>query len=279
MEATKTDKINFVYVKITRAGKLFIFDAGELSLNKNDSVVIETERGLGIGTVVQFAAATLPQQGEQLPKVIRVATDEDYKQLERNKEKENNTFQICQKKIKELNLPMKLIDVEFSLGGGKASFFFSSEGRVDFRELVKSLALELHTKIEMCQIGVRDEAKMVGGVGICGKEFCCASFLRDFAPVSIKMAKVQNLALNPQKVSGGCGRLLCCLAYEFLTYENLGRDLPKLGKKIHTPKGEGRVKFVDIFKGKIQVEYEDGSEEIVDVAQLQNQKTEVNDEK
>ena len=270
METIKVEKFNHVFVRVCRAGRLLAFDAGELNLKENDPVVIETDRGLTIGQVVLPPAPVELETKEKIPKIIRVATDEDYKQLDRNREKEKNTFHICQKKIKEMNLPMKLIKVEFSLGGGKASFFFSAEGRVDFRELVKSLAQELHTKIEMCQVGVRDEAKMVGGMGICGKEFCCSCFLRDFAPVSIKMAKVQNLSLNPQKVSGGCGRLLCCLAYEFLTYESLGKDLPKLGKHVSTNKGEGRVKFVDIFKSKVQVEYEDGTDEIVDISEIKN---------
>lgn len=251
-----------VLVQASRAGKLLEYSAGRLSLKKGDTVVIETDKGLNIGTVVRDSASTEINKKERFPKVVRIATNEDFKQIERNREKEKNAYNICEKKIKDMNLPMKLIKVEFTLGGGKASFFFSSEGRVDFRELVKVLAQELHTKIEMCQIGVRDEAKMSGGSGICGREFCCCSFLRNFAPVSIKMAKVQNLALNPQKVSGGCGRLLCCLAYEFKTYQDLGKQFPKLGKKITTDKGTGKVKFVDIFKGKIQVEYEDGLEEI-----------------
>jgi cell fate regulator YaaT (PSP1 superfamily) len=279
METINVENKRQIYVKLCRAGKLIPFDPGNLSLKNDDPVVVETERGVTIGTVVDTPKAEICEYHDKITRVIRVATDEDYRQIERNREKEKNAYDICVKKIKEMNLPMKMIKTEFSLGGGKASFFFSADGRVDFRELVKSLAQELHTKIEMVQIGVRDEAKLSGGLGICGKEFCCSQFLRDFAPVSIKMAKVQNLALNPQKVSGGCGRLLCCLAYEYMTYENLGRDLPKLGKRVSTATGDGRVKFVDIFRRRVQLEYEDGTEETVDLEEIDGYKGNAPDEK
>lgn len=202
-----------------------------------------------------------PQLPDKEWKIIRQANQKDLDSFERSRVRERDAFQICRQKIESLKLPMNLIRCEMTLGGGRAIFYFSSEGRVDFRQLLKIMSQELRSRIELVQIGVRDETKCLGGIGICGREFCCTSHLREFAPVSIKMAKEQNLPLNPQKVSGGCGRLLCCLAYEFPTYRFLNKEMPKVGKKVDTPRGIGRVRYIDVFRQKIIVQYEDGLQE------------------
>jgi cell fate regulator YaaT (PSP1 superfamily) len=189
-------------------------------------------------------------------RVIRRVGPEDLLLMRRNKKREEEAFDICQKRIAERKLPMKLIQVAYLHGGNKAIFYFSAEGRVDFRALVRDLAQQLHVRIEMRQIGVRDESKMLGGVGICGQQLCCARFLRKFVPVSIKMAKNQNLALNPQKLSGLCGRLMCCLVFEDDLYKKLKKDLPKVGSTIETPRGEGKVLNTDILGRRIQVQLE-----------------------
>jgi cell fate regulator YaaT (PSP1 superfamily) len=176
-----------------------------------------------------------------LKRVLRMAEERDILRYEQNCELEGYAHQFCSELIREKSLPMKLVDVEYLFDGSKAIFYFASDGRVDFRELVRDLARQFHTRIEMRQIGVRDEAKMVGGVGCCGRELCCATFLTDFAPISVRMAKDQNVSLNPVKISGICGRLMCCLGYEHKMYEDLARDMPKLGKRVQTPKGEGKV--------------------------------------
>jgi cell fate regulator YaaT (PSP1 superfamily) len=192
--------------------------------------------------------------------ITRKADFEDLSILERNRRKEDEAYKLCIDKIKERNLDMKLVDVEYILSGGKAIFYFTAEGRVDFRALVRDLAQQLHTRIEMRQIGVRDESKMLGGIGPCGRELCCAQHLKAFEPVSIRMAKDQNLALNPQKVSGLCGRLMCCLAYEHSTYEEIWGQIPKIGKKVQTPKGEGKIMSVDIRSHKVRTLIGDGVE-------------------
>jgi len=212
--------VNVVGVRFKTAGKIYYFDPGELEIAPNTNVIVETVRGLEFGKVV-IGNRQVPEDDVVLPlkKVIRIATPEDEIQMKANKGKEEEAKQCCLKKIAEHNLPMKLVDVEYTFDGSKVIFYFTAEGRVDFRELVKDLAAVFRTRIELRQIGVRDEAKMLGGIGSCGRVLCCASFLGDFEPVSIRMAKDQNLSLNPTKISGICGRLMCCLKYESDGYE------------------------------------------------------------
>lgn len=212
--------IKVVGVRFKPAGKIYYFDPDELDIPANSYVIVETVRGLEYGKAV-VSRKEVPEEDVVLPlkKVIRLATDNDLIQMEANEKKEQEAKDICLKKIIEHQLPMKLIDVEYTFDGSKVIFYFTAEGRVDFRELVKDLASVFRTRIELRQIGVRDEAKMLGGIGCCGRMLCCASFLGDFEPVSIRMAKDQNLSLNPTKISGICGRLMCCLKYESDTYE------------------------------------------------------------
>lgn len=223
--------IKVVGIRFKPAGKIYYFDPGELEIKREDNVIVETVRGLEFGKVV-IGMREVPEQEVVLPlkKVIRLATREDVAQMEENKGKEAEAKEICLKKIQDHNLPMKLIDVEYTFDGSKVIFYFTAEGRVDFRELVKDLASVFRTRIELRQIGVRDEAKMLGGIGSCGRVLCCASFLGDFEPVSIRMAKDQNLSLNPTKISGICGRLMCCLKYESEGYEcsKKGAILPEI---------------------------------------------------
>lgn len=250
--------MRIVKVQFSHAGKLYDFDAGDLQMTAGDQVVVETERGRSIATVIvpprDFEATGLP---DGMKKVMRMAHAEDIAALARIRTKEEEAFAFCQAKISERSMEMKLVKVEYLFDGSKAIFFFTADGRVDFRELVKDLAHQFHTRIEMRQIGVRDEAKMVGGIGICGRELCCATFLRDFAPVSVKMAKEQNLALNPTKISGQCGRLLCCLGYEFETYCSLRQGLPKCGKRVQCGGNEGEVIKVDILGGCFTIKTDD----------------------
>ncbi len=212
--------VNVVGVRFKAAGKIYYFDPGELEIKVNANVIVETVRGLEFGKVV-IGNRQVPEEEVVLPlkKVLRIATPEDEVQMQMNKGKEEEAKKICLQKIADHNLPMKLVDVEYTFDGSKVIFYFTADGRVDFRELVKDLAAVFRTRIELRQIGVRDEAKMLGGIGTCGRVLCCASFLGDFEPVSIKMAKEQNLSLNPTKISGICGRLMCCLKYESEGYE------------------------------------------------------------
>ncbi len=250
-----------VKIQFHPAGKLYDFNAGTLDIAPGDRVIVETERGKSIGTVVvaprEFADADIP---EGLKNIQRRAHQEDLEAAARNAAKEKEAFDFCLAKIKERGMEMKLVRVEYLFDGSKAVFYFTADGRVDFRELVKDLAHQFHTRIEMRQIGVRDEAKMVGGIGICGRELCCASFLREFEPVSVKMAKEQNLALNPTKISGQCGRLLCCLSYEFETYCTLKKCLPKCGKRVRCGGVEGEVMKLNILDGTVTVRTDDDRE-------------------
>lgn len=209
-----------VGVRFKPAGKIYYFECGELELEEYDLVIVETVRGIECGLVV-MGKRDVPEKDLVLPlkKVIRKASDEDKANYELNKQKEKDAMEICKQKINAHKLPMRLIDAEYTFDMGKIIFYFTAEGRVDFRELVKDLAAIFKTRIELRQIGVRDEAKMLGGIGTCGRELCCSSFLGDFEPVSIKMAKEQNLSLNPAKISGICGRLMCCLKYESQLYD------------------------------------------------------------
>ena len=247
--------IKVIGVRFKTAGKVYYFDPEDLPVRVGDRVIVETARGVEFGDVV--AGPKMVEEDEvisPLKKVIRVATEDDLLTVQMNKQKEKEAYEICLKKIREHGLPMKLIDVEYTFDVSKIIFYFTAEGRVDFRELVKDLAAVFHTRIELRQIGVRDEAKMLGGLGSCGRALCCASFLGDFEPVSIRMAKDQNLSLNPGKISGICGRLMCCLKYENEAYEKARELLPEAGAKVKTPKGPGQVVEVNLLKETVIVE-------------------------
>jgi cell fate regulator YaaT (PSP1 superfamily) len=238
-----------VGIRFKKAGKIYYFDPDNLEMQVGDHAIVETARGVEYGSVV--IANREVEEGlivQPLKKVIRAATEDDTQQEGINKEKEKEAFQICVDKIKDHKLDMKLIDVEVTFDNNKMIFYFTAEGRVDFRELVKDLASIFRTRIELRQIGVRDEAKMLNGIGICGRPLCCATFLGEFQPVSIKMAKEQNLSLNPTKISGICGRLFCCLKYEEETYEELNKNLPDVGSQVKTPDGMGEVISVNIIR-------------------------------
>ncbi|KAF0220637.1 MAG: PSP1 domain-containing [Geobacteraceae bacterium] len=250
--------VKIVKVQFHPAGKLYDFNSGDLLFSQGDRVIVETERGKSIATVVvgpqEFAETDIP---EGLKGIMRKALPEDLEAAARNIAREKEAFAFCLAKIKERGMEMKLIRVEYLFDGSKAIFYFTADGRVDFRELVKDLAHTFHIRIEMRQIGVRDEAKMVGGIGICGRELCCSSFLREFEPVSVKMAKEQNLALNPTKISGQCGRLLCCLGYEFETYCSLRKCLPKCGKRVQCGDIAGEVAKMNVLEGTVTIRTDD----------------------
>lgn len=253
-----------VKVQFQTAGKLYDFGAGDLELLPGEKVIVETERGRSIALVVEAPHESAAENAPHgLKNVTRKATQEDMEAAARNAAREKEAFNFCIAKIKERGMDMKLVRVEYLYDGSKAIFYFTADGRVDFRELVKDLAHAFHTRIEMRQIGVRDESKMVGGLGICGRELCCSSFLRDFAPVSVKMAKEQNLALNPTKISGQCGRLLCCLAYEYETYCSLKKCLPKCGKRVNCGGTEGEVVKLGVLDGTITLKTDDNRQVVV----------------
>ena len=248
-----------VHVTVGPAGKLLPYLIHHPSPEVGMAVVVETERGPQLGVI---AATHHPLEAgidpSTLIPVFRLATPDDHLQVARFEEREHRTAALCLDLIRHHDLDMKLIRVQYLIGGQKAIFYFTAEGRVDFRGLVKDLAHELRIRVEMRQIGVRDETRMLGGVGHCGLELCCSTWLRDFVPVSIRMAKDQNLALNPQKVSGACGRLLCCLAYEHETYIELKRDLPKPGRRVNTGQGPGRIISQEVLQQRVAVELDDG---------------------
>ncbi len=243
-----------VGVRFKSAGKTYYFDPKSYTLNPRDQVIVETARGTECGEVV-FGNREIADEEltSPLKPVLRPASEKDFRILEENKEKEKAAFEICAKKIKEHKLKMKLVDVEYTLDRNKIMFYFTADGRVDFRELVKDLAGIFRTRIELRQIGVRDEAKLVGGLGVCGRPFCCKGFLGDFQPVSVKMAKEQNLSLSPTKISGTCGRLMCCLKYEQEAYEHLLRVTPKQGAIVDTPEGRGVVIENNLLTGILKV--------------------------
>ncbi|MCF6095145.1 stage 0 sporulation family protein [Microaerobacter geothermalis] len=247
-----------VGVRFKKAGKIYYFDPGDWPVEKDQHVIVETTRGIEYGKIV-IGKKEVSEDDVVLPlkKVMRIATEEDASLVMQNKEEAKEAFQICMKKIEEHQLDMKLVDVEYTFDRNKIIFYFTADGRVDFRELVKDLAAVFRTRIELRQIGVRDEAKMLGGIGPCGRILCCSSFLGDFEPVSIKMAKDQNLSLNPTKISGLCGRLMCCLKYESENYESAREVLPDIGQKVFTPKGEGKVIGLNILERLVQVEFMD----------------------
>ena len=246
--------IETVGIRFKDGGKIYDFDADGKVFNKGEYAIVETVRGMECGTVAKPNHGTNEDDiNKPLKKVIRVATEEDVKNMLENKEKEKEAFKICEGKIEAHGLDMNLVDVEYTFDRSKLLFYFTSDGRVDFRELVKDLAGTFRTRIELRQIGVRDESRMVGGFGICGRPFCCNTFLNDFQPVSIKMAKEQGLSLNPTKISGTCGRLMCCLKYEQDTYEHLLRVTPKVGAIVDTPDGKGRVIENNLITGMLKV--------------------------
>ena len=257
--------IKVVGVRFKKAGKIYYFDPADMNIQKDTYVVVETARGIEFGEcVIGIKEINENDIVAPLKSVLRIATEEDIDRHFKNKDKEKDAFNICLKKIQEHGLTMKLIDVEYTFDNNKVIFYFTADGRVDFRELVKDLATIFKTRIELRQIGVRDEAKMLGGLGPCGRPMCCSSFLGDFASVSIKMAKEQNLSLNPTKISGICGRLMCCLNYEQSTYEDIRKRMPKVGSIVKTSEGTGEVFSNNIVKESVKVKLKKGEEEILE---------------
>lgn len=246
-----------VGVRFKTAGKLYYFDPLDIEIKRGDSVIVETSRGIEYGEAVfgikevEDSTIVKPLKG-----VLRLATPEDKALYKSNKEKEKEAFAICREKIAKHGLDMKLIEVEYTFDGNKILFYFTADGRVDFRDLVKDLAAVFKTRIELRQIGVRDESKTMGSIGVCGRNLCCSQFLGEFVPVSIKMAKEQGLSLNPSKISGACGRLMCCLKYEQDTYEELIAQSPHSGAEVSTPDGKGTVMYVELLRGRVKVRFD-----------------------
>jgi len=247
--------VKVIGVRFRTAGKIYFFDPGKLRIKRGDFVIVETARGIEFGTVVGDIKEVEDDKVIQpLKPVIRIANQRDMEQEAANKEKEKEAFQVCLEKIRKHGLDMKLIDAEYTFDNNKVLFYFTADGRIDFRELVKDLASVFKTRIELRQIGVRDETKILGGIGICGRPLCCHTHLSDFIPVSIKMAKEQNLSLNPTKISGVCGRLMCCLKHEEDTYEELNRKLPGIGDFVTTDDGlKGEVQSVNVLRQLVKV--------------------------
>ena len=262
-----------VGVRFKNAGKVYYFDPEGKKIEAGMNVIVETARGLEMGEAA--AANTMVADNlvvQPLKKVVRIATPADEKTLEKNKQKEEEALRVCNEKIAKHDLDMKLINAEYTFDGSKILFYFTSDGRVDFRELVKELASVFKTRIELRQIGVRDEAKMLGGLGICGRHLCCATFLGDFEPVSIKMAKEQNLSLNPTKISGTCGRLMCCLKYEQDTYEALLKVTPRVGALVDTPMGQGTVVEANVLRGMVKVRLQKDEDNVYKVFTVEETK-------
>lgn len=243
-----------VGIRFKEVGKVYYFDPDSMKFKKGDKAIVETARGVECGEVA-MENREVPEEEivKPLKRIIRAATEADLKIVAENREKEKKAFEICEQKIRVHKLEMKLVDVEYTFDSSKILFYFTADGRVDFRELVKDLAGVFRTRIELRQIGVRDESKMIGGFGICGRPFCCSSFLGDFQPVSIKMAKEQGLSLNPTKISGTCGRLMCCLKYEQEAYEHLLRHTPKIGAIVETREGRGTVLDNNLLTGMLTI--------------------------
>ena len=260
--------IRMVHVRLANC-KAEEFDAGDLPFGAGEPVIVESDKGLVLGKALSAPQDTEKRFILKSPrKVVRKATPEDLEQFEKNQQLEKDAFQFCLEKVKEKNLSLKLVKTEVLLDRSKILFYFTAEKRVDFRELVKDLAAQLRMRIEMRQIGVRDEAKMICGVGSCGRELCCAKFLNRFELVSVKMAKEQNIALNPTKISGICGRLMCCLAYEYPTYMELKKDLPRVGKHIVTRSGKGKVIRQNVLNQTITVQLEEGGEITIHASEI-----------
>ena len=249
-------------VRFKKTGKIYFFNPGTLHINLKTKVIVETSLGEELGEVV-VKKKLLPntELNTPLKKIVRIANHKDLKHYEENKKKENEAFKICEEKIKKLKLDMHLTEVQYSFDNSKLLFCFTADGRIDFRELVKELAAIFKTRIELRQIGVRDEVKRIGGNGICGRELCCCSFLNNFETVSIKMAKEQNMSLNPSKISGNCGRLMCCLKYEQNVYEDKLNKLPKIGAIVETEDGEGVVDSIETLREIVKVKLKDDNDE------------------
>ena len=282
-EVTENTTVEVVDIQFRQGQKVYYFDPAGHTCKQGDHVIIDTARGPEFG-ICAGGNHRIPQKDVVAPlrSVLRLATLEDEKIVARNRAEEKRAYEICLQKIADHKLDMQLVSAEYAFDGSKILFFFTADERVDFRELVKNLASVFHTRIELRQIGVRDKAKMVGGLGICGRPFCCASFLDDFQPVSIKMAKTQNLSLNPTKISGTCGRLMCCLKYEQDAYEDLLRTSPKQDSFVDTPEGRGTVTEVDLLRQRVKVRMEDAPETISifsneDIAVFRNGKAKKND--
>lgn len=265
--------IKVVGIRFKKAGKIYYFDPNESNVKKDDYAIVETARGIEFGQcVIGEKEIKEDEIVAPLKLVIRVASQEDIKKHEENKAKEIDAFNICLEKIMEHGLDMKLIDVEYTFDNNKVIFYFTADGRIDFRELVKNLASIFKTRIELRQIGVRDEAKMLGGLGPCGRSLCCSTFLGDFASVSIKMAKEQNLSLNPTKISGICGRLMCCLNYEQSAYEQIRKKLPTVGSIVETSFGRGEVILNNVVKESVKVKIRRNDEEILEDVNIKDLK-------
>ena len=250
-----------VGIRFRNGGKIYHFDPGELSLKRDDYVIVNTEQGVGFGQVVEGPNPKDPRiHPAEIKKIDHLALPEEIQKHLENLEFEQDARSYCMERITAHDLAMNLVDVEYFYDRSKIIFFFTADGRVDFRELLKDLVRRLRTRVELRQIGIRNQAKMVGGLGGCGRPLCCASFLKNFHAVSIKMAKEQNLSLNPTKISGACGRLMCCLQYEYDTYREMKKDMPKLGKKIEIPEGRGKVVRQNVCRRSVTVLMEDGRE-------------------
>ena len=259
-----------VGISFKNAGKIYYFDPDDLELEKNDNVIVETARGIEFGNVVlEKKEISEDELVAPLKKVKRKANLKDKEKHEKNLELEEEAFDICLQKIDEHGLPMKLIDVEYTFDHNKILFYFTADGRVDFRELVKDLASVFKTRIELRQIGVRDEAKMVGGMGPCGRTICCCKFLRDFDPISIKLAKKQDLSLNPAKISGLCGRLMCCLKYESEVYQELKENMPEVGENVELEVGEGEIRERNLINKTVKIDIGEGEYVERDVDELE----------
>ena len=277
------EDVEVVDIQFRPGQKIYFFDPDGVTYNPGDHVIMDTARGAEYGTVTGGNHKIQPKDVvAPLRKVLRLATVQDEKTVAENRAKEKKAYDVCLQKIADHQLDMQLVSAEVAFDGSKILFYFTADERVDFRELVKNLASVFHTRIELRQIGVRDKAKMVGGLGICGRPFCCASFLEDFQPVSIKMAKTQNLSLNPTKISGTCGRLMCCLKYEQEAYEDLIRTSPKMESFVDTPEGRGTVVEIDLLRQRVKIRMEDAPETISvfknsDIAILRSGKAKKND--
>jgi len=262
--------IRIVLVKFQQAGRQYHFNALDLDLQPGSRVVLETDRGRAMAVVVTEPTEIPDDQApDGLKSLLRIATEEDLELAEKNSAREKDAHQYCLERIHSRQMAMKLVRAEYAFDGSKIIFYFTADGRVDFRELVKDLAHHFHTRIEMRQIGVRDEAKLVGGLGICGRELCCCSFLTEFNPVSVKMAKEQGLALNPNKISGQCGRLLCCLSYEYETYRGLRKGMPKCGKKVCWQDEDWEIRNQDVLGQKLTMRKADGTLNVVTLEEFE----------
>lgn len=262
-----TESLRTVLIAVKGQNRTAHFNAGEHTLKQGDEVVVQMEKGKAIGVVME-PAIKLQCRGCEDLHILRKASPEEIEKDNENRELERKAFDFCTSTIQEWDIAMRLVRVEFLLDRSKAIFFFTAEKRVDFRELVRTLAKEFGTRIEMRQIGIRDEARLLGGLGPCGMAFCCSTFLKDFDAISVKMAKEQNVILNPTKISGGCGRLLCCLGYEYDQYKELFQGLPKVGKKVTLPEGTGKVRSIDIFSRTVTIDMNGEKELIIDIEEL-----------